>query len=589
MKLFTLFFTFLMMISGDIHAEIMNDPKALNQHPLGSNASWEYALDSQSELWLAYYGDDKLLYVRRPDGSEVNFSSQNRDQYLSGLAIDSGKDTLSIVWRDKLPEKDLRLLPGLPTTGPIPQSLSVGGSESEPLPRLKIAQRGDYYYLLWLGEKPDLETKQTYHQYFRYSEDGGKTFSEVERVIPGIYPMWIVDDQSIAIFSWIRSKERQVIAMRRFDRAAKHFGALVEIAETPEQISPIYRAFESAGRWFVTWLSQYGDGRDFLLEGAYSEDQGQTWKRFAFETIKGLDLSHLVAAADGKGHIALAFSGSHRLRDNNPQAKNDVYLTYSTDNGSTWSEPRSLRTDEQKITHAKFPAITFGSEPGVLLIAWEDWRDIRPNVYIAYSKDYGATWESTIPLGLPGRVNLGMEFDMEHELRNHNGNYHLVVKRFENDNLNQAELVHYTFTLDDLKQLPLLPRGIQLEKARLNDDRLRQRVKFYWDAMQRKDYAASYALLDPFFQAKVGRKAYWQKMGTIKYHGFRIEKTERIGKIAKVKITIEASVPEFRTASGKEYSKPKQEYTFIETWLFIGGDWYREYYEENSGVRYTGY
>jgi hypothetical protein len=465
----------------------------------------------------------------------------------------------------------------------------VGGSESKPLPRLEVARRDNDYYLLWLGEKPVSETKQIYHQYLRYSEDGGKTFSEVERVIPGIYPMWIVDEKDVAIFSWVRSEEQNMIAMRRFDRAAKRFGPIIKIAETPEQISPIYRTFESAGRWFVTWLSQYGDGRDFLLEGAYSEDRGQTWKRFAFETIKGLDLSHLAAAADGKGHIALAFSGSRRLRDDNPEARNDVYVVYSKDNGSTWSKPHSLRTDEEKITHAKFPAIAFGSEPGILVVAWEDWRDIRPNVYVAHSTDYGASWQNATPLGLPGRVNLGMEFDMEKALLRHNDKYHLVVKRFENDNLSQADLIHYSFTLDELKQPLRLPRGIQLEKARLNDDRLRQRIKFYWDAMRRSDYATTYALLDPFFQARVGRKAYWQKMGTIQYHGFRIEQTERIGKIARAKITIEASVPEFRTASGKEYSKPKQEYTFVETWLFIGGDWYREYYEENSGVRYTRY
>jgi len=589
MKFFTLLFAFLMIISGDIHAGIMAHPKTLNQHPLAKNTSWEYALNSQGELWLAYYGEDNLLYVRRPDGSEVALGAQDRQRAQSGLAIDVDKNHLALMWRDKIPKKDLRFLPKLPATGSVPEPISVGGSESEPLPRLEIAQRGDKYYLLWLGEKPDPEAKQVYHQYFRYSEDGGKTFSEVERVIPGIYPMWIVDDQSVAIFSWVRSKEQQVIAMRRFDRAAKKFGPVIEVAETPQQISPIYRAFESAGRWFVTWLSQYGDGRDFLLEGAYSEDQGQTWKRFAFESIKGLDLSHLAATADGKGHIALAFSGSRRLRDNNPQAKNDVYLTYSTDNGSTWSEPHSLRTDEQKLTHAKFPAISFGSKPGALLVAWEDWRDIRPNVYVAHSTDYGATWQKAIPLGLPGRVNLGLQFDAEQALMHHDENYHLVVKRFKNDNLSQVELVHYSFTLDDLQKSPLLPRGIQLEKARLNEDRLRQRIKFYWDAMRRSDYAVSYALLDPFFQAKVGRQAYWQKMGTIKYHNFRIEQTERIGKIAKAKITIEASVPEFRTASGQKYSKKKQELTFVETWLFIGGDWYREYYEESSGVRYTDY
>ncbi len=589
MKALLLFLAFFAFFSVGASAEITSSPKALNRQPLADNAVWKYTLDTRGGLWVAYYAEDKLLYVRRPNGSEVNFSSRNRDQYLSGLAMDAGQDSLALLWRDKFPEKDLLLMPNLAEAGDPPASISIGGSESEPLTRMEIARRGSDYYALWLGEKLDTATQQVYNLYFRHSGDGGKSFSAVERIMPGIYPMWIVSEKNIAVFSWIRSKERSTIVMRRFDRATKQFGPLTEIAETPEQISPIYRTFESAGRWFITWLPQYGDGRDFLLEGAWSEDQGQTWKRFAFNSIKGLDLSHLAATADGKGHVALAFSGSRRLRDNNPDAKNDVYVTHSSDNGSTWSEPHSLRTDEQRITHAKFPAISFGPQPGTLLVAWEDWRDIRPNIYVAHSTDYGATWQNAIPLGLPGRVNLGMEFDMERALLPHGDTFHLVVKSFQNDTLSKADLIEYTFTVDDLKKAPLLPRGIELEKTRLNDERLRLRVKNYWDAMQRQDYAFSYALLDPFFQAHVSRQAYFQKAGTIKYESLRIETTERIGKIAKVKVVVEASVPEFQTSSGKKYSKPKQEYTFVETWLFIGGDWYRAYYEESSGVRYTRY
>ena len=129
----------------------------------------------------------------------------------------------------------------------------------------------------------------------------------------------------------------------------------------------------------------------------------------------------------------------------------------------------------------------------------------------------------------------------------------------------------------------------QLEKARLSDERLRQRVTEYWQAMQREDYAVSYAMHDPFFQTLVDRQMYFQKMGTIKYSALRIDAVERIGKIAKVKLTVEAFVPEFKTPSGKIYSRPKAEYPMIETWLFISGDWYREYYEESSERRFTQY
>ncbi len=590
MKWLILLFAFIGSSMGIARAEMSVSPKALNRQAVNQGAEQDYALDLKGGEWLAYYGNDNFLYVRRPDGAEVKLGAQDRQIYQSGLALDVGQDSSAIMWRDKFPQKALYLLPELKADGPVPSPMVVGGAESEPLTRLKVARRNDAIYLLWLGEKPDPETKQKYYLYFRYSEDGGKTFSAVERVLPGFYPMWIVDKDSIPVFSWVVSRERRAMTMRRFDRATKTFGPAVEVAETPEQITPIYRAFESAGRWFVLWLAQYGDGKDFLLEGAYSEDKGQTWKRFAFDKVKGLDLSRLAVAADGEGHIGLAFSGSRRLRDDNPDAKDDLYFAYSTDNGTTWSEPRRFRSMEYQITHARFPVLSFGSQPGALVMAWEDWRDIRPNIYVAYSTDYGATWQKEIPLGLPGRVNLTMEYKLEQALVNRDKDYHLVVKRFENDALSKADLVDYSFALTDLKQQSsLLPRGLELEKTRLNEERLRQRITQYWNAMQREDYATTYALMDAFFQNQVNRQAYQQKMGTIKYRSFRIDGIERQGKIAKVKMTLEAEVPEFKTASGKSYSKPKQEYTFVDTWLFITGNWYREYYEETSKIRYTKY
>lgn len=589
MKQMISLFLFLGLWMGIAQADVSQSSKTLNQQPLDQGAQQNYILDTQGGAWLAYYGNDNFLYVRRPDGSEIKLGALDRQRQQSGLALDAGQDGLMLMWRDKFPKKTLYLLPRLTANDSAPQPVEVGGAESEPLARMEVARKNDAVYLLWLGEKPDPETGQRYHLYFRYSEDGGKTFSSVERVLPGFYPMWIVDQDFIPVISWVPAKDRSVMAMRRFDRASKTFGPRVEIAETSQQISPIYRTFESAGRWFVLWLAQHGDSKDFLLEGAYSKDKGQSWKRFAFDSIKGLDLSHLVAAADGKGHIALAFSGSRRLRDDNPDAKSDVYFTHSSDNGETWSEPRRLRLPEYQITHAKFPMLSFGSPPGTLVMAWEDWRDIRPNVYVAYSTDYGATWQKEIPLGPPGRVNLGMEFKLDPALISQDDKYRLVVKRFEKDTLDKADLVEYSFTLADLKQPPLSTPGLELEKANLNEERLRQRVTQYWEAMQREDYATTYTLMDAFFQSRVDRQVYRQKMGTIKYDKFRIDGVERQGNIAKVKLTIEAEVPEFKSAGGKSYSKPREEYTFVETWLFIAGDWYREYNEESSGRRYTGY
>ncbi|MDV7392022.1 hypothetical protein RZS08_11730, partial [Arthrospira platensis SPKY1] len=182
------------------------------------------------------------------------------------LAIAGGDRDLAVLWRDKLPTKTLYFLPKVGLSGSPPSPRVAASEESEPLIRLQVSQQDDVTYLLWLGEKglyvqanpesehgpagetaatPPPQIQEPYHLYFRYTEDGGKTFSPVERVLPGYYPTWIVDRKAIPVFSWTEFEGHSSVVMRVFDRIQKRFGPPVKIADAPP-ISPIYQAFESA-------------------------------------------------------------------------------------------------------------------------------------------------------------------------------------------------------------------------------------------------------------------------------------------------------------------------------------------------------
>ncbi len=65
--------------------------------------------------------------MRRPDGSELGFGATDRQTALSGLAMAVADDQLSVLWRDKLPEKTLYFLPDLARTGDAPSPIVVGG------------------------------------------------------------------------------------------------------------------------------------------------------------------------------------------------------------------------------------------------------------------------------------------------------------------------------------------------------------------------------------------------------------------------------------------------------------------------------
>lgn len=576
----------------------------LNQRPVLTNA-WAYVLDDVGRGWFAYYADeDSALYARRPDGTEAALSVKDRERYQSGIAIAATGQDIAVLWRDKLPEKTLYFLPSIGSGDATPQPSIVGGQESEPLTRMRVGHRDGKTYLLWLGEKgqwdnqtpqdknektKDDQPKEPYHLYFRYTEDGGKTFSNVEQVLPGQYPTWILDKGLIPVFSRTGFDGQLAMVMRIFDRTSKKFGPPVKIADA-SPIEPVMEAFESGGRWFLLWIGRRSDDTKFsLLQGVFSDDQGQTWKHFQFDSLQGLNFSRLDTASDDQGHILISVSGNWKFRDDNPMAKDNVYVIRSADNGTTWSEPQRPRTADLEQYQARYPSAVFGTKPGSVMLAWEDWRAIVPNVYVQFSTDYGVTWGEAIPM--PADQSLaagGYGLDFQNKTTWAVGDrYQVLAARYRNHRVKAPDMIRYEFTSEELqKKVTEIVKPALMEKS--NEIHLRERVNDYWNAMQTQDWATSYAINDPFFRDKITYDTYRANRGRIKHLGHEILAITLQGNTAKVQVRFDAEVPEF-LYRGKPFSKPRQSYEVTDTWLFINGDWYREYYDQVQDIRFTNY
>ncbi len=576
-----------MMLAMTATASDLLNPTVLNRHAPDQYTSWDFVLSGNDSPWFAYYSVDNLLQVRRPDGTEVDLGATDRSHQQSGLALTPVGEGVAVLWRDKLPQKHLYLIPKLDPTGVAPPPVVVAGDESEPLTRLKLERVGEVEYLLWLGEKTDPETKEQYHLYFRTVEQEGKVLSPVERVMPGRYPAWIVDQSVIPVFSWMTYEGKLAMTLRVFDRAKKSFGPLTKITDAPP-IAPIFEAFKSGDRWFLLWLGQYDNGAKTLLEGVYSDDQGQMWKRFAFDDLRDLDIGGISIATDHKGHLLIALDGNLRLLDPDDN-KNKVYLVRSTDNGTTWQKPQAMRSDDLRLTRAQYPVLAMGTPPGTVMMAWEDWRDIRPNVYVSYSKDYGATWEPALPLGRPGVWNLGLNA-RPRMLLNRENRFWLVARQYKDDSLSQASKDHvlYSFTWDEARRNAENFKIADVQ-ARATEARLRERVTQYWQSLQDGQYETTYALMDPFFRSKRDFKTYLNSTGAIKYHRYQVGQIVQKGNLARVQIEIESSVPEFKLPNGKIISQPLKTIKLWETWLFMNDNWYREYYDELAEKSSTSY
>ncbi len=111
---------------------------------------------------------------------------------------------------------------------------------------------------------------------------------------------------------------------------------------------------------------------------------------------------------------------------------------------------------------------------------------------------------------------------------------------------------------------------------------LRERVNEYWTASVNAEYEKTFYLFDPFFQASTNKYSFLGTRGVIKYHSFEIKDIKVDGNVGHVTMMIVYSIPKsvFKKA---EFSKPPTSAEFVEPWLFVGDNWYKEYKADEGG------
>jgi hypothetical protein len=79
----------------------------------------------------------------------------------------------------------------------------------------------------------------------------------------------------------------------------------------------------------------------------------------------------------------------------------DIYVTYSTNNGTSWSTALKVNTDSTSSSQF-FPRIAVDQTSGKVAVSWYDCRDdpnnVRTRFYLAVSGDGGVTFSPNIPL-----------------------------------------------------------------------------------------------------------------------------------------------------------------------------------------------
>jgi len=394
--------------------------------------------DGKGNLWTAYYDLKGMIHIRN--------ITKNKDLIVNEWAKKGGSNGLSFhiqgehafaVWREV--EGGLRKL-YLRATHDGGETLSdpvLIDNRTRAFTRIKMGsnEKGEVF-ILWYGEK-----RSQYPFYEVHSSDFGLTFSEPQNLTTGykesIYPTLLVDEKGAHMFSYsIRDNKLYMITRKTIDGGITWTEPLEikEIGVVTLFIEPI----RVGNRLHVFWYNGYKYG--YIIESAYSDDEGKTWKTTALDETRGLDFEAMQVIKDLAGNIYLSFSAHRDISE-----KLNVYIMKSADNGETWSKLIPLRHYPFENTHAQSPAIS-AADSGEVVAVWADYRNIRSNLYMQYSKDFGTTWlEKDIPLEEPGRFNTSL-YPYTNSILKAGDRYYLLAQRFRSDYIMQeADLLLLDF------------------------------------------------------------------------------------------------------------------------------------------------
>jgi len=349
-----------------------------------------------------------------------------------------------VAWREKADIKKLYFRATHDGGKTLSEPVLIDADSTEALTRIVIGSnsKGDVF-VLWYGERRVGAAR--YHYYLSSSNDFGKTFSEVKNLTIGyahsIYPTLLVDEDNAYIFSYSKKEGRNYMIFRKTADGGKTWSDPVEIKEIGV-VTFFIEPIKVGNRLHVFWFNSY-EGVP-VIEGAYSDDGGKTWKTTTLEDTRNLDVGVFKAAHDSKGHIYLAMSG--KWEDGQ---KERVYIIRTEDNGATWEKPVTLRRYPFENTMAGKPDI-LTADNGEVAAVWVDYRNIRSNLYMQFSKDYGRTWQDKdISIEEAGRFNTIL-YQYTDNLVKIRDRYYVLATRFKNDlTLEKADLLLLNFELDN--------------------------------------------------------------------------------------------------------------------------------------------
>jgi Neuraminidase (sialidase) len=159
---------------------------------------------------------------------------------------------------------------------------------------------------------------------------------------------------------------------------------------------------DKSGKVYVLWeqrTSGISPAPNFAYYMTSSTDHGKTWAtHLAYPSTPNLAGGQFIWSPEGGSQGTL--EAVWHVEPGQTQGYTDIYFRNSTDGGVTWSAPVKLNDDDPAQLHTHLlPGINMAPN-GRIDVAWWDFRNdpgtFANDVYYTYSTDNGATWAKNV-------------------------------------------------------------------------------------------------------------------------------------------------------------------------------------------------
>jgi hypothetical protein len=350
-----------------------------------------------------------------------------------------------------------------------------------------------------------------------------------------------------------------VLARQSMDEG-KTWGPVQELYSSFHPISSL--TAQALGDTVLLGFDEYQVG----ITAFISPDAGATWhKSNAIEgSVQKTNSGLVMAMADGYGYFSWI--------EQEPNEKPDIKFGRFDLAKATWAG-KALRVDTKAFnnTQSTLPTL-YAFDKGAVVLAWLDYRDIRPNVYLSLSTNQGETWSTPKPFSNPGLSNLGYP-----RLVPWNHSVALAYEEYPSDNvLGGSFILAPTGIKADSQQLPDFVSAPAFT-AEQKEKMLVNRIHELWKYRIAGNYEPTYKFFDFAMRRFMSEKEFLDKSGNINFFSYELVGHKIEGNVADVDQKVTYDSKPIVMPNGKTAQIDKVTAEVKNTWVWVGDNWYLVY------------